>query len=53
MFVILGQQVVVVITAAQLHSVKPELSSAQVQTLLAECQRFTMVSISDNGPSWK
>ena len=35
----------------------PELSlnsdSAQVQTLLAECQRFVMVRISGNGPGWK
>ena len=27
--------------------------SAQIPTLLAVCQRFTMVRISDNGPSWK
>ena len=27
--------------------------SAQVQTLLAACQTFAMVSISDNGPGWK
>ena len=27
--------------------------SAQVQTLLAACRRFTMVRISDNGPGWK
>ena len=27
--------------------------SAQVQTLLAACQRFAMVRISDNGPGWK
>ena len=27
--------------------------SAQFQTLLAACQRFTMVRISDNGPGWK
>ena len=27
--------------------------SAQVQILLAVCQRFAMVKISDNGPGWK
>ena len=27
--------------------------SAQVQILLAACQRFEMVRISDNGPGWK
>ena len=27
--------------------------SVQVQILLATCQRFAMVSISDNGPDWK
>ena len=27
--------------------------SVQVQTLLAVCQRFAMVRISDNGSSWK
>ena len=41
-----------VIATAQLHSTKPE-GSAQAQTLLAECWRFAMVRISDNGPGWK
>ena len=27
--------------------------SVQVQILLAACQKFTMVRISDNGPGWK
>ena len=44
---------VVVITAAQIHSTKPNSDSAQVQTLLAACRRFAMVRISDNGPGWK
>ena len=44
---------VVVITTAQLHSSKPELSSAQVQILLAVCRTFVTVRISDNGPGWK
>ena len=38
----------VVVTTAQLHSTKPELSSAQIQILLATCQRFVMVRILDN-----
>ena len=38
----------VVVTTAQLHSSKPELSSAQIQILLATCQRFVMVRILDN-----
>ena len=42
---------VVVITTAQLHSSKPELSFAQVQILLAACRRFAMVRTSDSGPS--
>ena len=44
---------VVVITMAQLHSTKPEVGSAQDQILFAVCWKFEMVSISDNGPSWK
>ena len=44
---------VVVITTAQLHSTKPELSSAQVQILFMACRRFAIVKISDSGPGWK
>ena len=45
----------VVITTAQLHSTKSLLNSgsAQVQILLAVCQRFVIVWISYNGPSWR
>ena len=50
--VLFAHHIVVIITA-QLHSSKPELSSAQVQTLLAACRRFAMVRISGNGPGWK
>ena len=43
---------VVVITTVQLQ-LSLNSDSAQVQTLLMACQRFTMVRISDNGPNWK
>ena len=41
---------VVLATTAQLHSTKPDLGFARVQTLLLACRRFWMVMISDNGP---
>ena len=44
---------VVIINAAQLHSTVSELRFCHVQTLLVMCQRFAMVSISDNGFRWK
>ena len=51
---------VVVITTVQLHSTKPEPRFCVLcrfklclQTLLAACQRFAMVRISDNGLGWK
>ena len=45
---------VVVITTAQPHSSRSELrGSAQAQTLLAACQNFAMLRISDNGSRWK
>ena len=46
-------RLVVVITNAQIHSTKPELGSAQVQSLLVACRRFAIVRISDNGSGWK
>ena len=39
---------VVIITTAQLHSIKLNSGSAQVQILNLVCQRFEMVRISDN-----
>ena len=39
---------VVVITTTQLHS-----GSAEVRILLIACRRFSMVRVSDNGPSCK
>ena len=47
---------VVVITTAQLHLTKPELrfcAGSNPACGVLACQRFTMVRISDNGPSWK
>ena len=46
---------IVVITTAQLHSTKPELSfcAGSGSHLLAVCRWFEMVRISDDGPSWK
>ena len=44
---------VVVIITTQLSEQSLNTGSAQVQILLAVCRRFTMVRISDNGPSWK
>ena len=45
---------VVVIITAQLHSTKLELKfCAGSNPALVACQRFEMLRISDNGPSWK
>ena len=41
------------ISTAQHHSKKPDLSSAQVQILLAAYRRFTMVRTADNIPGRK
>ena len=42
---ILWHRGVVVIIAAQLHLIKPELSSAEVQILSAACRRLAMVRV--------
>ena len=42
-----------VITSAQLHSTKPNLSSVLFQILLTLCQIFVMLRISNNGHRWK
>ena len=43
-----------VIATAQPYSTKPELRfCAGFEILLAVCQRFTMVKISDDGAGWK
>ena len=44
---------IVIITAMQLHSTKPELGSVQIEILLAVCWRFTIMRISHRVPSWK
>ena len=42
-----------IMAPVQLSQLSLNSGSAQVQNLLAACQRFTMVRIPDNGPGWK
>ena len=44
---------VVVITTAELHSTKPELRFCAGSNTAHAVQRFAVVRIFDNGPSWK
>ena len=48
-----GFEVVLSVTGMLVVQLSLNSGSAQVQTLLAACQRFTMVRISDNVPGWK